>query len=147
MTNLSPYPSSTHKNNTPLTPIGSGSNIPRSGNLNINSYVTSGNHTTDTGNKKRNLFSGSSNTNSNNPVSSREVYSDEKKANQLENILIWRKLLIYYHYYCLEIFLSFSTITSLTNKPEGIGKLLLSLALFVKNRSTFCMSIVAIHTK
>lgn len=40
VTNLSPYPSN-NKTNSPLTPIGSGTNIPRNGALNINSYTNS----------------------------------------------------------------------------------------------------------
>ena len=54
---------------------------------------------------------------------------------------------MYYHFYFVELFLNFNYIVGVIHKTEILAKLLLSLALLVKNKSTYCLTLVNVHAK
>lgn len=47
----------------------------------------------------------------------------------------------------MELILNFHYIGNITNRTELYAKLLLSLGLLVKNKSTFCLTLISVHAK
>jgi len=73
--------------------------------------------------------------------------STSKKQPYLDGINQWRQFLIYYHFFTLEMFTNFSYIQGLLGKSEMFSKLLFSIASLVKNRSTYCLSMIVMQSK
>jgi hypothetical protein len=73
---------------------------------------------------------------------------DQKRPNQIENVIKWHQFLMFYHYNCVELLINYQTIADFTpTKPETYCRLLLSLSLLIKNRNTLCLSMIANHSK
>ena len=140
--NLSSQYGSQNGKLNPLTPINSSSNTSNT----INSFVNLSSPAISP-ERKRNIFpppTSQGHSNSNN----RSESAEHKKPNQIEGVIKWRQFLLLYHYYCVENFTNFySFSTFLPSKQEGYARFLLSLSLLVKNRSTFCLSMIAIHSR
>ena len=73
--------------------------------------------------------------------------SSSKRAAQIDSTLQWRQYLVYYHFYCLELMNNFKNIQSIIPKFQIFCKLLFGLSMMVKNRRTFCLSMIVMHAK
>jgi hypothetical protein len=69
------------------------------------------------------------------------------QAQQIENAGILRQFCIYYHYYLVELFVQVNFIKLNVGHVELILRLYYTLALLIKYKSTYCISIMSIHYK
>lgn len=60
---------------------------------------------------------------------------------------MWRQFCIYYNYYTVELYSNLNVIRYQLGNVESYGQLLLVLAMMVKYKSTYCLSLLSIHVK
>ncbi len=75
----------------------------------------------------------------------RSVY--QSSQSQIQNVVLWRQFCIYYHYYTVELYTNLPVIRYQLGSIESYGQLLLILAMLVKSKSTYCLSLVSLHNK
>ena len=73
--------------------------------------------------------------------------SNIKRNTQVETAAQWRQYLAYFHFYCVEMNINYSFIQGVMPRPELFAKFLYSLALLVKNRSTYSLSAIVMQSK
>lgn len=73
--------------------------------------------------------------------------SNLKRNSQVETAAQWRQYLAYFHFYCVEMKINYSFIQGVMPRPELFAKFLYSLALLVKNRSTYSLSTIIMQSK
>lgn len=78
-------------------------------------------------------------------VGERKVFSVQ--SSQMENVSLMRQLCIFYHYYLVELFVQLNYIKLTLGHLELLLRLYYALALLIKYKSTYCISIMNIHYK
>ena len=82
------------------------------------------------------------------PISGTGINSStSKKLAYLENITQWKQYLVYYHFFNVEMFTNFLSMQAVIGKSELFMKLLFAMSSLVKNRSTYCLSMIVMHSK